>query len=548
MWLYLPKQFVPSSAELADSMKQSDWQPQEVKLWFMSSGKAMQSPLSAKRWKTRSWTKLLSGATLPPSMAELGVERYLASLGGFHVPTSQSQAKKKESSKATGQASSTNTSALLAKFDPDTSSWRTSQASLITMQWELYSENFPKSGCLVNGECFQRPEWVAPINVNESLRWGTPNTMDTLPSRSYEAMKRQARNGARKNRTRPGNLREQVDPLMHQAYADARAEANWRTPSASDPVGGVKDLNSDKYKNAEAPKIKLRDQSASWPTPSSQLAGEGPLMEKLVTKDGEPMQLGERAYNPETGNHVQMTLNRVTSAWPTPRAVEIDESLETHGARMAKRTAEGKEIPSDNLSIASKKWRTPLGADGTHNHGLAPSVLEGKTTLTLSAQVLAKEEENKKWPTPAVCMVKGAYSEEAQTRKDGKSRTMDRLDNAVLFAGPCSQNWLTPAAREDAACPQSQRMLTHQAKEFPCKDLTGPQDPMTGNNGSKPLPSDPTSLRLSKRLNPRFVEWLMGHPIGWSSVKKIETKDYNAWETASSHLLERLLSGSCGKG
>ena len=31
MWLYLPKKFVPSSAELADSMKQSDWQPQESK-------------------------------------------------------------------------------------------------------------------------------------------------------------------------------------------------------------------------------------------------------------------------------------------------------------------------------------------------------------------------------------------------------------------------------------------------------------------------------------------------------------------------------------
>lgn len=483
MWLYLPKQFVPSSAELEDSMKQSDWQPQEVKLWYMSSGKAMQSPLSAKRWKTRSWTKLLSGATLPPSMAELGVGRYLASLGGFHVPTSQLQAKKKESSKATGQASSTNTSALLAKFDPDTSSWRTSQASLITMQWELYSENFPKSGCLVNGECFQRPEWVAPINVKEF--------------------------------------------------------SSWRTPSASDPVGGVKDLNSDKYKNAEAPKIKLRDQSASWPTPS---ATEIENSKKVYSSPN---------YAHKNGKEVQPMLSDVCKQWPTPRAVEIDESLETHGARMAKRTAEGKEIPIDNLSIASKKWRTPLGADGTHNHGLAPSVLEGKTTLTfltLSAQVLAKEEENKKWSTPAVCMVKGAYSEEAQTRKDGKSRTMDRLDNAVLFAGPSSQNWLTSAAREDAACPQSQRMLTHQAKEFPCKDLTGPQDPMTGNNGSKPLPSDPTSLRLSKRLNPRFVEWLMGHPIGWSSVKKIEMKDYNAWETASSHLLERLLSGSCGKG
>ena len=62
--------------------------------------------------------------------------------------------------------------------------------------------------------------------------------MDSLPSRSYEAMKRQATNGGRKNRSRPGNLREQIDPLMCQAYDEARMEANgikmWPTPNASD--------------------------------------------------------------------------------------------------------------------------------------------------------------------------------------------------------------------------------------------------------------------------------------------------------------------------
>ena len=41
MWLYLPKQFIPSSAELADSTSQSDWRPQEVKLYAMSSGKPL---------------------------------------------------------------------------------------------------------------------------------------------------------------------------------------------------------------------------------------------------------------------------------------------------------------------------------------------------------------------------------------------------------------------------------------------------------------------------------------------------------------------------
>lgn len=61
-----------------------------------------------------------------------------------------------------------------------------------------------------------------------SSLWGTPNTMDALPCRSFEAMKRQALNGGRKNRKRPWNLREQVNPEMIRACAEAGAEANGK--------------------------------------------------------------------------------------------------------------------------------------------------------------------------------------------------------------------------------------------------------------------------------------------------------------------------------
>ena len=74
----------------------------------------------------------------------------------------------------------------------------------------------------------------------ESSLWGTPNTMDAMPCRSFEAMKRQATNGGRKNRKRPGNLREQVNPEMIRAYQEASAEANGRmltTPCAADATG-----------------------------------------------------------------------------------------------------------------------------------------------------------------------------------------------------------------------------------------------------------------------------------------------------------------------
>lgn len=73
-----------------------------------------------------------------------------------------------------------------------------------------------------NEDLDEWPGWPAPMNANR--QWATPNCMDMLPSRSYEAMKHQATNGARKNRTAPGNLREQIDPLMRKAYVEASKE------------------------------------------------------------------------------------------------------------------------------------------------------------------------------------------------------------------------------------------------------------------------------------------------------------------------------------
>lgn len=70
-----------------------------------------------------------------------------------------------------------------------------------------------------------------------SSLWAVPNTMDSMDCRSYEVMKRQATNGGRKNRRRPSNLREQVDPLMCQAYIDASTEAKAKlfpTPRANE--------------------------------------------------------------------------------------------------------------------------------------------------------------------------------------------------------------------------------------------------------------------------------------------------------------------------
>ena len=63
-----------------------------------------------------------------------------------------------------------------------------------------------------------------------SRLWATPNTMDYLPQRSLEALKRQAE-GSRKGRKRPANLREQVNPETVMMWPTPKASLRGDCPS-----------------------------------------------------------------------------------------------------------------------------------------------------------------------------------------------------------------------------------------------------------------------------------------------------------------------------
>ena len=99
-----------------------------------------------------------------------------------------------------------------------------------------------------------------------SSLWATPNTMDSMDCRSYEAMKRQATTGGRKGRSRPSNLREQVNPLMCQAYEDASAEAKlWPTPCAMDAA--TERMKSTQQKGYGRHSLNLPAAVRLYPTP-----------------------------------------------------------------------------------------------------------------------------------------------------------------------------------------------------------------------------------------------------------------------------------------
>ena len=73
----------------------------------------------------------------------------------------------------------------------------------------------------------------------ESQLWDTPNTMDYLPQRSTEVLKRQAE-GSRKGRKRPANLREKVNPETVKMWEEPNLSGQvklWPTPQARDWKG-----------------------------------------------------------------------------------------------------------------------------------------------------------------------------------------------------------------------------------------------------------------------------------------------------------------------
>ena len=70
--------------------------------------------------------------------------------------------------------------------------------------------------------------------------------------------------------------------------------------------------------------------------------------------------------------------------------------------------------------------------------------------------------------------------------------------------------------------------LDYQAERLAAQ--SGPPAHQTQTDGNESSESDQTSPRPStKRLNPSFVEWMMGVPIGWTSLKPLGMGSFRQW-------------------
>lgn len=201
------------------------------------------------------------------------------------------------------------------------------------------------------------------------------------------------------------------------------------------------------------------------------------------------------------------------SSWPTAKVAT--------GAYSYSRGDRTK--PVDNLIGAAEKWPSPRGTDGEKG---GPNQRGSKGDLMLPSAAaqwptprasdtngpgahwtggadLRTTVEN--WATPNAHDAGGPRSWSAEMA-DGHTRSHDLQNQATIWATPAARDWKTddPTQSPEHSPPLGRQVLRE----------TGPQS--TQNSGRP-------------RLNPSFVEWLMGVPLGWTDYAPLETESFLSW-------------------
>ena len=283
-WLYIPPETLPepqtcssacrSAPVPAGSTSASPSHAPGIALSVTSSGKVMLRPPSWRGWKTRPWIKLLSGTTLPVSMAARGVERWISSLAAIHVNLSASR----ESARARripaiyghtsrGSSVSASPNGCFWKTSPITS---TSDIARSEASWKAWATALRKD-CLRRQKSARRTNASGCSSSPDGTNWPTPRASanenrQTKPTPSQLAGKH-GMNLATKAVMWPtpqtDSFRTRGGARRNEKGLD-RMVRDWPTPVASDgckPSGGNR-------RSADLTHVAgMWSHHSQWPTP-----------------------------------------------------------------------------------------------------------------------------------------------------------------------------------------------------------------------------------------------------------------------------------------
>lgn len=275
---------------------------------------------------------------------------------------------------------------------------------------------------------------------------------------------------------------------------DAAASTRDSWPTATTMDAHASGDTSQNEGSRRKPGTTLTDAAArNWQTPTSSAGGNS---SRGHDRKGEQLLAGQAknwpekwstpVTNPNAPNlssnqkSAPPSLGKQAKQWATPRSSK--QGLGDSGS--ARRRQEGE---SRGLHDMAKDWPTPIAHNerGSRSEHCLEDSKAGRDLVTEAA----------KWPTPASRDSKGENSELHCKEKGSGRKHMDQLPNFVAHS-PLAQ--------------------------------------AISKGGKKSSESIP-------RLNPRFVEYLMGWPLGMTDCGSPATESYLSWLQSHSELL-RLVS------
>ncbi len=249
--------------------------------------------------------------------------------------------------------------------------------------------------------------------------------------------------------------------------------------------------------------------ASTWTTPQAHQAGANSKREERGSGDPDLKEQAEhwktlhgmgtqgfRGKKSGAGGEFAKQANQWScTEYPATADAPLSEPLTT-SAPDAELSTAGTQTKSNQATNEGTFWGTPNAHERTQSPRDVASGIQ-----------LAKQANN--WQTPAT----DSFRSRGGDRKDEMG-----LDQQArtFFPTPASRDYRTPNSKpysDRGGGSKGEQLQNFVAHSLPAQATPG--GPPSSANG-------PT---LPRRLNPRFVEWLMGFPIGWTELCKTEPKD-----------------------
>jgi len=330
VWIHIPSELCPCVAESEESSLDSSWLFPLLEQSVTSRTKPLRAVSWKRACKTKLWMKHLFGRILRPSMAELGAEKWIASLED--IPASHLVSQEKSLLKKTQDISGQKLNDSSAKLNHQSASLK---MSADIYDWDLNRLQMTYQNWVIKlrQACLQRRKLALLIKEKDYSSWPTVIASDHLsnPTETLENWKKRS------------EVKKKQGINLHKPLRIAVQELkNWPTVVSSDANVGAIISAKDTYKinksgtlrkinkNGKDGSLGLARTVKMWPTVRSSSANEASSKEI-------------QNNNPKARLEVEI------QNWPTPRAMEPGSTSPGYGK---------------GLKNTAINWRTPNASDG----------------------------------------------------------------------------------------------------------------------------------------------------------------------------------------